>query len=144
MILTLMKVNRYMQEHSESQFYSTQDVLAAAKVLLWQRQRASVPKIKQLLRASMIQHGQNDWTSVFSICFVSCLCHDFRFFHLIGDISPSKVYCIEEDMNRVAGRDHAIHFPSQMRAFLFDATYEKSRIHVNLIAVQACSRVQNS
>ncbi len=116
MILTLMKVNRYMQEHSESQFYSTQDVLAAAKVLLWQRQRASVPKIKQLLRASMIQHGQNDWTSVFSICFVSSLCHDFRFFHLIGVISPSKVYCIEEDMNRVAGRDYAMHFLSQMRA----------------------------
>jgi hypothetical protein len=59
-----------MQEHSESQFYSVQDVLAAAKVLLWQRQRSSVPKIKQLLRASMLQHGENDWTSIFAICFV--------------------------------------------------------------------------
>ena len=60
-----------MREHSDSEFYTTEDVLAAAKVLLWQKQRSSVPKIKQLLRSSMIQHGENDRITVFALCFVS-------------------------------------------------------------------------
>ncbi len=54
----LNKVHRYMREHAESEFYSAEDVLAAVKVLLWKRDRSTVPKIKQLLRASMLQHGQ--------------------------------------------------------------------------------------
>ena len=60
-----------MREHAESEFYSPEDALAAVKVMLWKKERASVPKIKQLLRASMLQHGENDWTAIFSICFVS-------------------------------------------------------------------------
>jgi hypothetical protein len=47
-----------MREHAESEFFSAEDVLAAVKVLLWKRDRSTVPKIKQLLRASMLQHGQ--------------------------------------------------------------------------------------
>jgi hypothetical protein len=82
----LNKVHRYMREHAESEFFSAEDVIAAVKVLLWQRDRSTVPKIKQLLRASMIQHGEltfvllgaithripgeSDWTAIFSICFV--------------------------------------------------------------------------
>jgi hypothetical protein len=67
------KVHRYMREHAESEFYTPEDVLAAVKVMLWKKERASVPKIKQLLRASMLQHGENDWTAIFSICFVSII-----------------------------------------------------------------------
>ena len=67
----LIKVHRYMREHSESEFYNPEDVIAAAKVLMWQRQRSSVSKIKQLLRASMMQHGENDRITVFALCFVS-------------------------------------------------------------------------
>jgi len=67
------KVHRYMREHAESEFYTPEDVLAAVKVMLWKKERSSVPKIKQLLRASMLQHGENDWTAIFSICFVSCV-----------------------------------------------------------------------
>lgn len=82
----LNKVHRYMREHAESEFFSAEDVIAAVKVLLWQRDRSTVPKIKQLLRASMIQHGEltlvllgaishrisgeSDWTAIFSVCFV--------------------------------------------------------------------------
>jgi hypothetical protein len=85
---TLNKVHRYMREHAESEFYSPEDVIAAVKVLLWKKDRSTVPKIKQLLRASMLQHGEtsnflakdcftdpnvageNDWTAIFSVCFV--------------------------------------------------------------------------
>lgn len=55
---TLNKVHRFMREHAESEFYSPEDVIAAVKVLLWKRDRSAVPKIKQLLRASMLQHGE--------------------------------------------------------------------------------------
>ena len=76
------KVHRYMREHAESEFYSPEDALAAVKVMLWKKERASVPKIKQLLRASMLQHGENDWTAIFSICFVrSHFCRFFIRFH---------------------------------------------------------------
>jgi hypothetical protein len=47
-----------MREHAESEFYSPEDVIAAVKVLMWKRDRSTVPKIKQLLRASMVQHGE--------------------------------------------------------------------------------------
>ncbi len=56
---TLNKVHRYMREHAESEFFSPEDVLAAVKVLLWKKDRSTVPKIKQLLRASMLQHGNS-------------------------------------------------------------------------------------
>ena len=52
------KVHRFMREHAESEFYSPEDVIAAVKVLMWKRDRSTVPKIKQLLRASMVQHGE--------------------------------------------------------------------------------------
>ena len=55
---TLNKVHRYMREHAESEFFTAEDVIAAVKVMLWQRDRSTVPKIKQLLRASMLQHGE--------------------------------------------------------------------------------------
>ena len=97
----LIKVHRYMREHSESEFYNPEDVIAAAKVLLWQRQRSSVSKIKQLLRASMMQHGENDRITVFALCFVSVLRPMFSRVILIGCL---QVYCIEEDMQRVAGK----------------------------------------
>jgi hypothetical protein len=54
----LNKVHRYMREHAESEFFSAEDVLAAVKVMLWKKDRSTVPKIKQLLRASMLQHGE--------------------------------------------------------------------------------------
>jgi hypothetical protein len=60
---TLNKVHRYMREHAESEFYSPEDVIAAVKVLLWKKDRSTVPKIKQLLRASMLQHGETSDSS---------------------------------------------------------------------------------
>lgn len=104
----LNKVHRYMREHAESEFFSPDDVIAAVKVLLWKKDRSTVPKIKQLLRASMIQHGECDWTAIFSICFVSCCAPaaSFHFYQLFSRFSTDalrwQVYCVEEDMDRVA------------------------------------------
>ena len=69
----LNKVHRFMREHAESEFYSPEDVIAAVKVLMWKRDRSTVPKIKQLLRASMVQHGE----PLFSCLLLGAVCDLF-------------------------------------------------------------------
>lgn len=67
---TVNRVEEYMGEWATPDFLSPIDVVAAAKVLMWRRQRKSVMQVQQLLYNSMRQHGRSDAVALFSMCLV--------------------------------------------------------------------------